>query len=83
MVMDKLLQEIKQTVLVPEGTVVYSRQGVRKCFFKVKFSQRFVLNDEYDLLPSLKFVSISLNGKDFIIENAVIENGCVTQAKES
>ena len=78
--MHDLLKETKQTVLVPEGTVLYQREGVSKRGFELASTRQFVL-DHANL--SLKIVNVKVGGELLTIENAVIENGCVTQVKES
>ena len=78
--MHDLLKETKQTVLVPEGTVMYQRVGVSKRRFKLASTCRFAFVSDGKLL---KFVNVKIGDEMLLIENAVIENGCVTQVKES
>ena len=78
--MHDLLKETKQTVLVPEGTVMYQRVGVSKRRFKLASTCRFILDDENF---TLKYVIVKIGGEILFIENAVVWNGCVTQTKES
>ena len=77
--MHDLLKEHKQTVLVPEGTVMYQRVGVSKRRFKLASTCRFVFHDDNLFC---KFVIVWVGDELLTIENAVIENGCVTQTKE-
>lgn len=78
--MHDLLKETKQTVLVPEGTVMYHRVGGKKCRFKLASTCRFVCVSDSELL---KLVNVKIGDELLIIEDAIIENGCVTQTKES
>ena len=78
--MHDLLKEIKQTVLVPEGTVMYLNEGVSKRWLELASTRKFILACAF---LSLKIVIVKIGGELLTIENAVIENGCVTQTKES
>ena len=78
--MHDLLKEHKQTVLVPEGTVMYQRVGVSKRHFELASTCRFVFVSDSSFL---KLVNVKVGDELLFIEDAVIENGCVTQVKES
>ena len=78
--MPDLLKKTKKTVLVPEGTVMYQRVGVKKRRLKLASTCRFVFVSDSKLL---KFVNVKIGDEMLLIENAVVENGCVTQTKES